>query len=94
MSGGCSTTETCSGGMEWQECASACPLTCDNYNRPPVHCSLPCVEGCACPEGKVELDGMCVDPSACAGTFSHCRYFLLHDIILPVMVSIFPLMQM
>ena len=22
---------------------------------------------CACPEGTVELDGVCVEPSACAG---------------------------
>ena len=60
----------CSGGKEWRECASACTLTCDNYDRAPVPCALPCMEGCVCPEGKVELDGVCVDPSTCAGTFS------------------------
>ena len=65
-----SAVGTCSGGKEWQECTSASPLTCDNYDRAPVHCALPCMEGCVCPEGKVELDGVCVDPSTCAGTFS------------------------
>ena len=59
---------TCSGGKEWQQCATACPLTCDNYDRDaaPVNCTESCIEGCACPEGKVELDGVCVEPSTCA----------------------------
>ena len=58
---------TCSGGMLWQECVTACPLTCGNYFSGAVDCELPCMEGCACPEGTVELDGVCVEPSACAG---------------------------
>ena len=67
---GSTITESCSGGKEWQECASVCPLTCDNYDGAPVDCGLPCMEGCVCPEGKVELDGVCVNPSTCGGNFS------------------------
>ena len=60
-------TSACSGGMEWQECATACPLTCDTYATAPVDCTLPCTEGCVCFHGMVKLDGVCVDPSTCAG---------------------------
>ena len=60
----------CTGGKEWQECGTACPLTCDNYNTPLV-CTLQCVVGCFCPNGKVELDGACVEPSMCSGIKIH-----------------------
>ena len=57
----------CSCGMEWQECASACPLTCSNYSMSSIDdCAETCSEGCGCPEGKVLLDGVCVTTSTCA----------------------------
>ena len=57
----------CSCGMEWQECASACPLTCSNYSMSSINdCAETCSEGCGCPEGKVLLDGVCVTTSTCA----------------------------
>ena len=57
---------TCSGGKEWNECGSACPLTCDNYQEP-VFCTRQCVRGCFCPQGKVDLSGVCVNTTTCAG---------------------------
>ena len=60
---------TCSGGKEQNECGSACPLTCDNYENPPF-CTRQCVSGCFCPEGKVDLNGVCVNKTTCAGDCS------------------------
>ena len=51
----CLISETCTGGMEWQDCGSACPLTCANYSHPAL-CTRQCVPGCSCPQGTV-LDG-------------------------------------
>ena len=48
------------------DCGTACPSTCDNYDVP-VACTLQCVSGCFCPPGKVDVDGVCVDPSMCSG---------------------------
>ena len=59
-------TANCTGGKKWKECGTACPLTCDNYDTQ-VACKAGCVEGCFCPEGKVELNGGCVDPYSCSG---------------------------
>ena len=56
----------CNGGKEWQECGTACPLTCDNYKNLLV-CTLQCVQGCFCPRGKVDLNGVCVNKTTCAG---------------------------
>lgn len=64
------SSANCTGGKEWQECGTACPLTCDNYDTD-FACTKQCVEGCFCPEGKVELDGICVDPSKCSGGLHH-----------------------
>ena len=48
------------------ECGSACPLTCDNYQNPPVCDNSVCVRGCFCPGGMVEAnDGFCVSPEVC-----------------------------
>ena len=62
----CIDTANCTGGKKWQECGTACPLTCDNYDTP-LACTQQCVEGCFCPEGKIELDGACVESSMCSG---------------------------
>ena len=67
-------SETCSGGKEWQQCATACPLTCNNYDTAPVVCTESCIEGCVCPEGKVELDGVCVEPSTCTSKLTIILY--------------------
>ena len=57
---------SCFGGKEWQECGTACPLTCYNYDIP-LACTEQCVEGCFCPEGKVDMNGVCIDPTMCSG---------------------------
>uniref|UniRef100_A0A1W7R961 Venom protein n=1 Tax=Hadrurus spadix TaxID=141984 RepID=A0A1W7R961_9SCOR len=53
---------------EFLRCGTACPLTCDNYQRPPRGCILPCVRGCFCRRGLVRdtrRGGRCVRPSEC-----------------------------
>ena len=79
--------DVCTGGKEWLECGTACPLTCDNYDNPPFACTLQCVQGCFCPAGKVDLNGVCVESSTCAGGLSSndfilhvTEYFLLQDV--------------
>ena len=34
-------------------------------------CAESCSEGCGCPEGKVQLDGVCVTTSTCAGVLNN-----------------------
>ena len=63
----------CTGGKEWQECGTACPLTCDNYNTP-LACTEQCVEGCFCPEGTVLHEEECVAISDCPNSmFVACQ---------------------
>ena len=73
-------SDTCSGGKEWQQCATACPLTCDNYDTAAFVCTESCIEGCACPEGKVELDGVCVEPSTCASKLADMATWWYNDL--------------
>eukprot|EP00795_Rhopilema_esculentum_P014538 gene14538-5605_t len=54
----------CSEGREYQECASSCPKTCQTINRN-IICQETCVDGCFCPENKVENMGMCIEESEC-----------------------------
>ena len=68
---------TCTGGKEWQDCGTACPLTCDNYENPQTICTLECVSDCFCPEGKVDVNGVCVNPSACPGGFDITFVFVV-----------------
>ena len=63
----------CTGGKEWQECGTACPLTCDNYDELQI-CTLQCVQGCFCPGGTVERNGTtCVTTDQCSE--STCKSF-------------------
>ncbi|XP_033126206.1 neurogenic locus notch homolog protein 1-like [Anneissia japonica] len=55
----------CRGDLVFNECASACPQTCDN---PDIVCRALCRPGCACPKGKIlkELySTKCVVPQSC-----------------------------
>ena len=63
------SSATCSGGKEWQDCGTACPLTCDNYNTT-IACTEQCVSGCFCPQGMVDYNGECIAPSECVGMLS------------------------
>ncbi|KAG8183312.1 hypothetical protein JTE90_002804 [Oedothorax gibbosus] len=62
----CPITETCQlEGEEYTDCGSACPLTCDNKDNPPI-CTLQCVAGCFCRKGLIRNNvGRCVDPGKC-----------------------------
>ena len=60
----------CTGGKEWQECGTACPLTCDNHDEPQT-CTFQCVQGCFCPGGTVEHNGTCVTTDQCPGMKTH-----------------------
>ena len=56
--------------MEYQECGSACPATCENHENPPV-CYDICVDGCFCPPGQVLLNSTsttCVAVEDCPGS--------------------------
>lgn len=50
----------------YNECGTACPLTCKNVNSPPQLCTDQCVPGCFCNKGLVRRDdGKCVKPAEC-----------------------------
>ena len=56
--------------MEYQECGSTCPATCENHANPPV-CIDICVDGCFCPPGQVLLNSTstkCVEVEDCPGS--------------------------
>lgn len=59
----------CIGSHEvYDDCGSACPATCDNYNGPASPCIDVCVEGCFCEAGYVKNSAdICVLPSECPG---------------------------
>ncbi|XP_071940936.1 SCO-spondin-like, partial [Antedon mediterranea] len=59
----------CRGDLVFNECASACPTTCDNLDEIQI-CILLCVPKCACPSGTILKDlnsTTCVPPEQC-----HC----------------------
>ena len=54
----------------FNECGSACTsaLTCETYaTRDEIACDAVCVEGCFCPEGMVDMNGVCINPEDCPG---------------------------
>lgn len=56
----------CRQNEKYQNCGTACPLTCDNYKNPPTVCTQQCVEDCFCEEGFVRDRNMrCVKPENC-----------------------------
>ncbi|KAF3688863.1 von Willebrand factor [Channa argus] len=55
----------CPVGMQYSECTKSCSTTCHSLNIQEV-CKEECVDGCACPAGKI-LDGnRCVAVSECS----------------------------
>ena len=77
----CLPPANCTGGKEWNTCGTACPLTCDNYETD-IACTRQCVQDCFCPEGKVDLNGVCVEPSICSGGFGICLIFFRYAYLL------------
>lgn len=57
----------CRDGKIYQECGTACPMTCENVRSDElIGCPSICVQGCFCPPGSVlDSDGMCVKQRQC-----------------------------
>nr|XP_044995578.1 von Willebrand factor [Jaculus jaculus] len=63
----------CPVGMEYKECVSPCPRTCQSQPIDEV-CQQQCVDGCVCPEGQLLDEDHCVQSSACSCVHSGKRY--------------------
>ncbi|KAK7926066.1 hypothetical protein WMY93_008376 [Mugilogobius chulae] len=63
----------CPENSHFEECTTACPLTCSNLDEPEEPCPLPCQEGCQCEDGFALMDGLCVARRDC-GCMSHGRH--------------------
>nr|XP_021001043.2 papilin isoform X2 [Parasteatoda tepidariorum] len=58
--------QNCPANSVFSSCGSSCPLTCENYSRPPESCTTMCKIGCECLSGYVLTeDGRCVLPVDC-----------------------------
>ncbi|XP_075462779.1 venom serine protease inhibitor-like [Ascaphus truei] len=58
----------CPRNQEYKKCGSACRLTCDNHQNPPV-CTGVCKPGCACNDSFVLLredSDLCVEKNQCS----------------------------
>ncbi|XP_066570353.1 alpha-tectorin [Amia ocellicauda] len=58
----------CPENSHFEECTSACPLTCATLEAEGP-CPLPCFEGCQCDEGYALKDGQCIPKMDCG-----CQY--------------------
>ena len=54
---------------EFQQCGTACPLTCENIKEPPSVCTEQCIIGCGCKPSFIRdtITGNCVSPVNCTG---------------------------
>ncbi|XP_074662930.1 uncharacterized protein LOC141915334 [Tubulanus polymorphus] len=57
----------CEGGSQYSPCGSPCAQTCKNIGEEQEeHCKISsCVEGCFCPPGTVNNDGVCIPADSC-----------------------------
>ena len=68
--------------MEYQECGSVCPVTCENHANPPV-CIDICVDGCFCPPGQAlpnSTSTKCVAVEDCPGSCVVYIMFTVYNI--------------
>ncbi|XP_063157945.1 SCO-spondin-like [Candoia aspera] len=67
---GATACEDCEGGQVAFPCSKPCPRTCEDQ-QPDAACleSPGCQLACACPDGQLLQDGVCVAPSQC-----RCKY--------------------
>uniref|UniRef100_H0WT68 von Willebrand factor n=1 Tax=Otolemur garnettii TaxID=30611 RepID=H0WT68_OTOGA len=63
----------CPPGMEYKECVSPCPRTCQSLHINEV-CQEQCVDGCSCPEGQLLDEGRCVESTECSCVHSGKHY--------------------
>ncbi|XP_031239331.1 von Willebrand factor isoform X1 [Mastomys coucha] len=63
----------CPAGMEYKECVSPCPRTCQSLPINEV-CQQQCVDGCGCPEGELLDEDGCVQSSDCPCLHAGKRY--------------------
>ena len=63
----CLTALACEANMEFKDCGSACPATCDDPGAP-SECAEPCREGCFCKEGYVADGAECIKQEDCGCT--------------------------
>ena len=54
---------TCTNGKIFEECGTACPLTCEQPN--PLPCPAVCTRGCFCPNELLQYNGGCVPRTEC-----------------------------
>ncbi|XP_035664469.1 SCO-spondin-like [Branchiostoma floridae] len=66
--------KTCVGGKVYQTCPQQCPRTCGDLQDGVTCETTACVPDCGCPEGQVDLGGVCVLLSDCP-----CRWNLASD---------------
>lgn len=61
---GVAAVDECTGDLKWNDCGSACPLTCGE--EAPEVCPMVCVQGCGCEIGlwRVKDLDACVDSAA------------------------------
>ncbi|GFR11833.1 tissue factor pathway inhibitor [Trichonephila clavata] len=58
--------QVCGVNEQFNGCGTDCPLTCDNYDNPPIFCNKMCRIGCECKKGFVRnRAGKCVKPEQC-----------------------------
>lgn len=70
------TAKQCPDIMEYSDCSSLCPVTCEAQD--PVetakHCPADCVSGCQCPEGTVLEGGRCITADQCPCVHNREKY--------------------
>lgn len=69
----------------FDSCGSLCTsaITCENYeDRDSIICAAVCIEGCFCPAGMLDLDGVCIHPADCPGQGREQLYVYIPYIIL------------
>ncbi|RWS20775.1 Papilin-like protein [Leptotrombidium deliense] len=71
----------CKGNTHIVTCGTACPITCENYQNPPLVCVLSCsLFPCACNEGYVQkTPGDCVKPKECPPTSTTNKPIVSND---------------
>lgn len=57
--------QKCPIDQEYKQCGTSCPKTCESIKEKERKCKEIPTDGCFCPEGKVKLNGTCVEEKEC-----------------------------